>query len=100
MVNTISLLALVSGAIATTFTVEVGQGGQDTFSPSTVTAAVGDIVRIFASISQLDRILIHSRSPSSSTAVTMLLRAHSIRHVPLNPASTVESCLLSVFDRF
>lgn len=44
MVNTLSLLALVSGAIATTFTVEVGQGGQDTFSPSTVTAAVGDIV--------------------------------------------------------
>jgi len=44
MVNTLSLLALVSGAIATTFTVQVGQGGQDAFSPSTVTAAVGDIV--------------------------------------------------------
>jgi plastocyanin len=43
MVNTLSLLALVSGAAATTFTVQVGQGG-DTFSPSTVTAAVGDIV--------------------------------------------------------
>lgn len=45
MVNILSLLALVSGAIAATITVEVGQGGQDTFSPSTVKAAVGDIVR-------------------------------------------------------
>ena len=44
MVNTLSLLALVAGAVATTFTVQVGQGGQDTFTPSTVTAAVGDIV--------------------------------------------------------
>ncbi|KAE9963694.1 hypothetical protein BLS_000081 [Venturia inaequalis] len=44
MVNILSLLALVSGAIAATITVEVGQGGQDTFSPSTVKAAVGDIV--------------------------------------------------------
>ncbi|QDS73841.1 hypothetical protein FKW77_006575 [Venturia effusa] len=44
MVNTLSLLSFVSGAIAATFTVEVGQGGQDTYTPSTVTAAVGDIV--------------------------------------------------------
>lgn len=43
MVNTLSLLALATGAIATTFTVQVGQSG-DTFSPATVTAAVGDIV--------------------------------------------------------
>jgi len=44
MVNALSLLALAAGAVASTHTVQVGQNGADTFSPSSVTAAVGDVV--------------------------------------------------------
>lgn len=43
MVNTLSVLALASGAFAATVQVAVGSGG-NVFTPSTITAATGDVV--------------------------------------------------------